>query len=44
MSRELEALGLPEGAHDSGDILVLRVDGVIKAADVGGGELAGEIG
>jgi hypothetical protein len=34
---------LAEGADDGDGVLVLGVDGVIEAADVSGGELAGEI-
>src|SRR6266436_5523611 len=40
----LEAFGLAEGADDGGGVLMLGVDGVVEAADVGGGEFAGEIG
>src|SRR5258708_26209455 len=40
----LEAFGLAEGADDGGGVLMLRVDGVVEAADVSGGEFAGEIG
>jgi hypothetical protein len=39
--KALQALGPPEGADDGGDVLVLAVDGVVEAADVGGGEFAG---
>jgi len=34
---------LAEGADDGDGVLVLGVDGVIEAADVSGGEFAGEI-
>ena len=40
----LESFGLAEGADDGGGVLMLRVDGEVEAADVGGGEFAGEIG
>jgi hypothetical protein len=40
----LQVFGLAEGTDDGGDILMLGVHGVVKAADVGGGEFAGEIG
>src|SRR5258708_29190792 len=40
----LEDFGLAEGADDGGGVLMLRVDGVVEAADVSGGEFAGEIG
>ena len=43
-SRPLEAVGLAEGADDGGGVLVLGIDGVVEAADVGGGEFSGEIG
>jgi len=39
----LEAARLAEGADDGDGVLVLGVDGVIEAADVSGGEFAGEI-
>ena len=39
-----EAAGLAEGADDGGGVLVLGVDCVVEAADVGSGEFAGEIG
>src|SRR5882762_10710103 len=39
-----ETAGLPEGADDSGCVLVLRVDGIIESADVRSGQFAGEIG
>jgi hypothetical protein len=35
---------LAEGADYGGGVLVLGVDGVVEAADVGGGEFAVEIG
>jgi hypothetical protein len=40
----LEAFGLAEGADDDGGVLVLGIDGEVEAADVSGGEFAGEIG
>src|SRR5467141_2553508 len=40
----LESFGLAEGADDYGGVLMLGVDGVVEAADVGGGEFACEIG
>jgi hypothetical protein len=40
---ELETFGFAEGANDRGGVLVLRVDGVVEAAHVGGGEFASEI-
>src|SRR5467141_2322716 len=40
----LESFGLAEGADDYGGVLMLGVDGEVEAADVGGGEFAGEIG
>jgi len=39
-----EAAGLAESADDGGGVLVLGVDRVVEAADVGSGEFAGEIG
>jgi hypothetical protein len=41
---QLEAFGLAEGANDGGSVKVLRIDGVVEAAHVGGGEFASEIG
>src|SRR5580693_9116779 len=41
---QLEAVGGAEGTYDSGDVLVLGIDGVVEAAHVDGGEFAGEIG
>ena len=35
---------MAEGADNSGGVVMLRVDGVIKAADVRGREFTGEIG
>ncbi len=40
----LEAAGLAEGADHGGGVLVLGVDGVVEAANVGGGELSGKVG
>jgi hypothetical protein len=37
-------MGGTEGTHDSGDVLVLGIDGEVEAAHVDGGEFAGEIG
>src|SRR5260370_538209 len=39
----LQPFGLAERADGGGGVLVLGVDGVVEAADVGGGEFAGEI-
>ena len=35
---------MAEGADNSGGVVLLRVDGVIKAADVRGGKFTGKIG
>ena len=40
---QLKAMGGAEGTYDSGDVLVLGIDGVVEAAHVGGGESSGEI-
>ena len=40
----LEAFGGTKLTNDGGSVLMLGVDGVVEAADVGGGEFAGEIG
>ena len=42
--RRLKIFGRTELTNDGGGVLVLGVDGVVEAADVGGGEFAGEIG
>ena len=39
MKPPLQSFGLAEGADDDGGVLVLGVDGVVEAADVGGAEL-----
>jgi hypothetical protein len=44
MPSPLQAVGLAELPDDGGGVLMLGVDGVVEAADVGGGEFAGEIG
>src|SRR5216684_7388990 len=44
INTQLQAFGLAEGADDGGGVLLLGVDGVVEAADIGGGEFAGEIG
>src|SRR5580693_8746434 len=41
---QLKTMRGAEGTYDSGDVLMLGIDGVVEAAHVGGGELAGEIG
>ncbi len=35
---------MAEGADHGGGVLVLGVDGVVEAANVGGGELSGKVG
>src|SRR5712664_3850736 len=40
----LQAFGLAEGSDHGGGVLVLGIDGVVEAADVGGGKFAAEIG
>ena len=40
----LEAARLAESADHGGGVLVLGVDGVVEAANVGGGELSGKVG
>src|SRR5690242_8708074 len=39
----LETVGLAEGAYGCGRVLMLRINGVVEVADVGGGEFAGEV-
>src|SRR5712671_5263406 len=40
----LQAFGLTEGSDDGGGVLVLGIDGVVEAADVGGREFTSEMG
>ncbi len=40
----LQAFGLTEGSDDGGGVLALGIDGIVEAADVGGGKFAAEIG
>src|SRR5690242_827597 len=39
----LETVGLAEGAYGCGRVLMLGIHGIVEAADVGGGEFAGEV-